>query len=66
MLAGVVGTTRFELVTSSMSRKRSNQLSYAPASIKLMVKPGFNLMFADYWPIKRPAIIVMRLSNYKE
>ena len=29
----MVGTTRFELVTSAMSRQRSNQLSYAPVFV---------------------------------
>jgi hypothetical protein len=32
LLKNMVGTTGFEPATSSVSRKRSNQLSYAPAS----------------------------------
>lgn len=31
-ILGMVGVTRFELVTSAMSTQRSNQLSYTPVS----------------------------------
>jgi hypothetical protein len=33
----LVGTTGFEPATSSVSRKRSNQLSYAPENAPLVV-----------------------------
>ena len=33
----MVGTTGFEPATSSVSRKRSNQLSYAPAKLLRLV-----------------------------
>ena len=38
----MVGTTGFEPATSSVSRKRSNQLSYAPANLLKTVyqEPG--------------------------
>src|ERR1035437_4302061 len=37
LLINMVGTTGFEPATSSVSRKRSNQLSYAPAKQYLIV-----------------------------
>jgi hypothetical protein len=37
LLKIMVGTTGFEPATSSVSRKRSNQLSYAPAMQYLLV-----------------------------
>ena len=38
MLKKLVGTSGFEPPTSSMSRKRSNQLSYAPARQRTVAK----------------------------
>ena len=43
-LINMVGTTGFEPATSSVSRKRSNQLSYAPANhFKLVYQDRGNL-----------------------
>jgi hypothetical protein len=46
----MVGVTRFELVTSAMSRQRSNQLSYTPTSCKHVKCASYNLPAKPWQP----------------